>query len=129
MARTLTRSIPRLLALEDRTVPSGLPAQWLQRGSGGGGALFSPQFSPYNANEITVASDMSQLFRSADAGTSWQTVDFRQLQGNHESRVFYTDDPSVRYCLDYANVNGADLTRPSKSTDGGQTWHAIAADP
>jgi len=108
-----------VLALEDRVTPSGVPTVFQQRGSGGGGSLFSPQFSPYNPNEITIASDMSQLFRSADAGASWQTVDFRQLQGNHESRVFYTDDPNVRYCL----------TRPSKSTDGGQTWHPIAADP
>jgi photosystem II stability/assembly factor-like uncharacterized protein len=120
---------PQLVALESRIVPAGLPAQWVQRGSGGGGSLFSPQFSPYNANEITVSSDMSQLFRSTDAGASWQTVDFRQLQGNHESRVFYTEDPNLRYCLDYSNVAGIDLTRPSRSTDGGQTWQPLAIDP
>ncbi len=120
---------PRLMALEARDVPAGPPAQWVQRGAGGGGALFSPQLSPFNANEITIASDMSQLFRSTDAGASWQTVDFRQIQASHESRVFYSEDPNVRYCLDYSSVNGSDLTRPSKSTDGGQTWQPIASDP
>ena len=85
------------------------------------------QFSPFNANEVTIASDMSQLFRSTDAGASWQTVDFRQIQGNHESRVQFTEDPNIRYSLDYSNVAGSDLTRPSKSTDGGLTWQPMSS--
>ena len=50
---------------------------------------------------------MSQLFRSTDAGASWQTVDFRQIQASHESRVFYTEDPNTRYCLRVDPVIGS----------------------
>jgi photosystem II stability/assembly factor-like uncharacterized protein len=106
-----------------------VPTQWTVRGSGGGGALFSPQFNPANPNDIYIASDMSQVFHTTNAGASWQTVDFRQLQGGHEARVQFTEDSNIRYIIDYSNVNGADLVRPSKSIDGGQTWQAIASDP
>src|SRR3954451_7824919 len=60
-----------VLALEDRVTPAGVPTQWVARGAGGGGALFSPQFNPANPNEIYVASDMSQVFRTSDAGANW----------------------------------------------------------
>ncbi|HEY1380495.1 MAG TPA: hypothetical protein VGF55_27085, partial [Gemmataceae bacterium] len=118
-----------LLPLEPRLVPSGVPTQWAVRGSGGGGALFSPQFSPANPGEIYVASDMSQVFHTTDSGANWQELDFRQLEGGHEARVQFTEDPNVRYSLDYSPVDGNDEVRPSKSTDGGQTWHALASDP
>jgi len=118
-----------LTKLEDRLAPSGVPLQWQVRGSGGGGALFSPQFNPANPNDIYVASDMSQVFHTTNAGASWQTVDFRQLQGGHEARVQFTEDPNIRYSIDYSNVNGIDLVRPSKSIDGGQTWQPTAVDP
>src|SRR5262245_21468157 len=81
--------------LESRWVPSGVPAVWVPRGAGGGGSLFSAAYSPFNNNEMYVSSDMSQLFHTTDAGGTWQTVDFRQLQGNHESRVQFTEDPAV----------------------------------
>src|SRR5262245_53874721 len=127
--RTAPVTRPSLLSLEDRLTPSGLPPAWLSRGAGGGGSLFSPQFSPFNANELYVSSDMSQLFHSTNAGDSWEALDHRQIQGNHESRMQFTEDPNLLYCLDYANVNGLDLVRPSKSTNGGQTWQPITTDP
>src|SRR5439155_907596 len=127
LARHRTRLV--LTRLEDRTAPSGVPTQWQVRGSGGGGALFSPQLNPANPNDIYIASDMSQVFHTTNAGALWQTVDFRQLQGGHEARVQFTEDPNIRYSIDYSNVNGTDLVRPSKSVDGGLTWQAIASDP
>src|SRR5215813_5455047 len=101
------------------------PAQWAPRGPGGGGALFAPVFSPHNANEIYLACDMSEQFHSTDLGTSWAVTDFRQIQGNREAQVRFTSNPSIRYALDYTN----DLTTPSRSTDGGATWHQLANDP
>jgi photosystem II stability/assembly factor-like uncharacterized protein len=128
---TLGRFRTRLFVtrLENRLAPSGAPTQWQVRGSGGGGALFSPQFNPANPNDIYIASDMSEVFHTTNAGASWQMVDFRQLQGGHEARVQFTEDPNIRYSIDYSNVDGGDLVRPSKSTDGGQTWQSIASDP
>src|SRR4051794_10592472 len=102
LSRTRGRTAPApkhrprlgLLALEDRSVPSGVPATWVEHGSGGGGSLFSPQINPANPNEYYVSSDMGQLFHTTDAGASWKEVDFRQLQGNHETKVQYTESPS-----------------------------------
>ncbi|HJZ57871.1 MAG TPA: hypothetical protein VKE74_23130, partial [Gemmataceae bacterium] len=110
-------------------MPSGVPTDWVERGSGGGGSLFSPQINPANPNEYYVSSDMGELFHSVDAGTSWQKVDFRQVQGNHETRVNVTEDPSVLYTIDYSSIDGIDHQRPTKSTDGGKTWHPLANDP
>ncbi|HEX4589254.1 MAG TPA: hypothetical protein VH120_04955, partial [Gemmataceae bacterium] len=118
-----------LLSLESRVTPSGVPTQWTVRGAGGGGSLFSPSFNPTNPSEIYVSSDMSQLFRTTNGGAGWQEVDFRQIQGGHESQVQFTENPSIRYCMDYSTINGSDLVRPSRSTDGGQTWQPLANDP
>jgi photosystem II stability/assembly factor-like uncharacterized protein len=120
---------PGLERLEDRTAPSGVPTSWSQRGAGGGGALFSPSVSPFNASELYVASDMSELFHSTDNGASWKAVDFRQIQGNHEAQVQFTEDPNVLYSMDYTSSAGVDHQRPAKSTDGGQSWHPLANDP
>jgi photosystem II stability/assembly factor-like uncharacterized protein len=120
---------PTLIALEGRALLSGVPSQWSIRGSGGGGSLFAPQINPYNPAEYYVSSDMSQLFHTTNSGASWQTVDFRQIQGGHETRVQYTENPNILYALDYSSINGVDNQRPDVSTDGGQTWHPLANDP
>src|SRR5262245_13782108 len=122
---------PRLLVtqLENRTVPSGLPTAWTPRGSGGGGALFAPAINPANGADLWVSPDMSQLFHSADTGASWQTQDFRSIQGGHETRVLFTENPLLRYALDYTDPNGGGAVFPSKSIDGGQTWQHFANDP
>jgi photosystem II stability/assembly factor-like uncharacterized protein len=72
---------------------------------------------------------MSQLFHSSDAGTTWQTTDFREIQGGHESRVNFINNSSIRYALDYSTINGSDLVRPSKSIDNGANWTPLANDP
>jgi photosystem II stability/assembly factor-like uncharacterized protein len=108
------------------TPPSaGTPAQWEPRGPGGGGALFAPSFSPHNPNEIYIACDMSEVFHSTNLGVSWELKDFRQIQGNRESQVRFTSNPSVAYAIDYTD----DLARPSKTTDGGLTWNRLTSDP
>ncbi|MFO0953438.1 MAG: hypothetical protein U0835_20265 [Isosphaeraceae bacterium] len=120
---------PTLAALETRALLSGVPAQWSVRGSGGGGALFSPQINPYNPAEMFVSSDMSELFHSTDGGATWRMLDFRQVQGGQGTRVQYTEDPKVVYTLDYSSINGVDYQRPDVSLDGGATWKPLANDP
>ena len=103
----------------------GPPLQWAPRGPGGGGALFAPSFSPHNQNELYIASDMSEVFHSTNLGESWELIDFRKIQGNRESQIRFTSNPSILYALDYTG----DLVTPSKSTDGGLTWNRLNNDP
>lgn len=124
----MSRRTLRLLALESRIVPA-TPNSWASRGSGGGGALFSPSFHWSNPGEMTIASDMSQIFRSVNSGASWSQLPHHEIQGNHNARVQSTSDPLIQYCLDYSVVGGLDLVRPSKSNDGGATWTPLPADP
>jgi photosystem II stability/assembly factor-like uncharacterized protein len=68
---------------------------------------------------------MSEVFHSTNLGASWELFDFRQIQGNRESHVRFTNNPSILYALDYTG----DLVTPSKSTDGGLTWQRLSNDP
>lgn len=106
-----------------------VPAAWESRGAGGGGALFAPSFNPHLPGQLYVACDMSELFRGTADGTSWELVDFRQIQGNRGCAVQFTSDPQLLYGLDYTTVDGIDLRRPTRSLDGGQTWQVLAGDP
>ncbi|MBX7103468.1 MAG: hypothetical protein K1X57_05280 [Gemmataceae bacterium] len=124
----MKRRLLCLLTLESRIVPAA-PTSWSPRGSGGGGALYSPSIGWTNSSEYTIASDMSQLFRSTNAGAQWSEVNHTEIQGNHYAKVNFTNDPLIRFCLDYTVVGGLDLIRPSKSTDGGATWTPLVADP
>lgn len=128
-ASPFVRFKPVVESLEARELLSAPPTTFSQRGTGGGGALYSPSINPANNNEIYIASDMSNLFRTTNGGSFWNTVSASQIQGNHYAKVQFTNDPLIRYALDYANVNGLDLKRPSKSTDGGTTWIPLAGDP
>ncbi len=98
------------------------PTSWTSRGVGGGGALFLPSINPNNNDEVYLACDMSQVFRSTNFGGSWRVVPFRQLQATgHVGRVEFTNDPSVRYTIDWEG----EAPHPVKSTDGGATWTDI----
>lgn len=99
--------------------------QWTSRGPGGGGALFSPSFSPHNANEIYMSCDMSELFRSGNLGLSWTEIDFREMTGNNGAKVQFTNNPNINFCINFEN----DLRAPFKSTNGGLNWFAISSDP
>lgn len=111
--------------LDLRVLLTGVPTSWVPRGSGGGGALFSPSISPTNPAEEYISSDMGQVFHTTDAGASWREIDFRQLQGGHESQVQATEVPGLLYSVDYGN--NASVVK--KSTDGGTTWNPLPADP
>ncbi|MBL7813311.1 MAG: T9SS type A sorting domain-containing protein [Bacteroidetes bacterium] len=105
------------------------PTQWESRGIGGGGALFSPSFNPANQGELYVSCDMSQLFHSKNKGRNWTEIPFTSIQGGHDSYVSFTNNPLIRYTVDYESVNGNDHIRPMKSTDGGATWAVLSGNP
>ena len=68
-----------------------------------------------------MGSDMGEVFHSTDFGGSWETVDFRALQGGSQlGRMEFTSNPLVRYAL-----NG-DV--PARSYDGGISWTNIPPD-
>src|SRR5262245_43590165 len=113
-----------LLAVVE-TTNAAPPSQWLSRGPGGGGALFAPSFSPFNPNELYISCDMSEVFHTTNLGTSWDLYDFRQIQGNRESQMRFTNNPLIIFSIDYTN----DAATPTKSTDAGLTWHRLSADP
>ncbi|CAN5459452.1 hypothetical protein BH11BAC1_BH11BAC1_08630 [soil metagenome] len=101
------------------------PASFASRGVGGGGALFSPSINPANEDEYFVSCDMSELFHSTDFGLNYDIVDFRKLQGGHNTKMVFTGNTNIRYTIDYTG----DLAFPVKSTDGGQTWNALPGNP
>jgi hypothetical protein len=102
-----------------------VPDLFVARGAGGGGALFAPSFSD-DGQELTIACDMSELFRSTNRGLSWELVPFRQFQGNRSSKVFHSG--GVRYAINHADPTGAERRTISKSTDG-TSWSPLPSDP
>lgn len=102
-----------------------VPSVWTPHGIGGGGSLFSPSFSPFNAGEAYMGCDMGELFHTTDLGISWQVVSFTKLGGGNFTAVQFTNDPQVMYCL---SSNGNGYT-PYKTTNGGATWDSLSGDP
>lgn len=114
-----------LFLLTSSIVFSQIPAAFISRGVGGGGALFSPSINPANENEFYVSCDMSEVFHSADNGQSYDVTDFRTLQGGHNSKMIFTSNSNIRYNIDYTN----DQALPVKSVDGGLTWNVLPGNP
>lgn len=99
---------------------------WESRGIGGGGAFYSASINPHNSQVIYIASDMTGVYRTNNFGISWETLDFKQLQGGVDTNVCFTSGPSILYAL---QVTGDDLRKPAKSVDGGTTWTPLTNDP
>jgi hypothetical protein len=124
------RSSPLLAALAlvcaSASSPSQVPVSWKSVGAGGGGAFFAPAFSPFNHNILTLACDMTGLYRTTNLGASWGMYPFNHIEvGRNASKVGYTSDPNVQYILDAT----FDSQRPMVSTNGGGTWAPLAVDP
>lgn len=97
------------------SVEARAPDRFSSRGPGGGGAFFGPAINPVRPDDLWIGSDMSDLFRSTDFGRTWDTVDFRVVQGGSGGpRVSFTSNPNVLYAL-----NGSTVAR---SQDGGAIW-------
>src|SRR5262249_57461258 len=112
---------PFLETLEERAVPA-VPASWDARGPGGGGALFSPSISPHNGNDLFIASDMGEVFHSANAGQAWDVLNFSQIQGSRPSGVQFTEDPNILYSIDVTN----DSPTPPRRNHRALTWTRFA---
>ncbi|MFO1485402.1 MAG: hypothetical protein U1F71_18720 [Verrucomicrobiaceae bacterium] len=103
------------------------PASFTSRGIGAGGGMFSPSISPHDASTMFLAIDMSNVFRTLNAGSSWQIIDFTQLQGKQLTEVQFTSTPATLYAADQRRTNTeATINRPVKSTDLGLTWTTFA---
>lgn len=100
------------------------PRQFEIRGIGGGGALFSPAVSPFDAQKIWMACDMTELFFTENGGLSWDFYDFRDFVSHTHSPVNFTSDPNLLYALRTSFRDG--LVSPAKSTNGGQSWQPLA---
>ena len=98
------------------------PSIFSPKGIGGGGALFFPKINPSNDNEFYVSCDMSQLFHSSDYGKTYSQVHFSKLQVANTSTYEYTKDNNIAYCT----FNDGNSIYPVKTTDGGNTWKALA---
>ena len=105
------------------------PGNWQPRGIGGGGALFSPSINPANTNEVYIACDMGELFHSTAAGQPWVEEGFMKVTGGHDSYVNFTNNPNIRYTIDYTSIDSVSYVRSMKSTNGGATWGVITNDP
>ncbi len=114
-----------MVALAGAQDPGRSPPGWDALGLGGGGAQFRPSFSPHDKAEVWVASDMGHLQRSNDLARSLKLLDFRQITPSHDSRVIFTSDRRVEYCVDFRD----DVRRLKVSHDGGSTWSFLAKDP
>ena len=102
------------------------PATFNYHGLAGGGAQYSPSINPANPAEIYVACDMSGLYHSTDTGNSWNLINWEYVQASHPSRVQFTNNPNIQYCMTFDNNSGNGYA--IKSTDGGNTW-AYTTDP
>jgi hypothetical protein len=105
------------------------PSAFQSRGIGGGGALFSPSINPANTSDIYMGCDMSELFHSTNAGASWDMISYQKIQGGHDSKVIFTNNPNLMYCIDYNSYNGYDKVRAVMTTNGGLTWTPFTNDP
>ncbi len=105
------------------------PTSWQSVGPGGGGALFQPSINPHDGDEIFVGCDMGELFRTEDFGQSWNPIHFMETQGGRSSKVQFTSDASIAYCVGASTIGGTEAWFPAVSTDGGATWSATAVDP
>jgi hypothetical protein len=103
------------------------PTTWTTTGIGGGGALYSPSINPANPNEIYMGCDMTELFQTTNQGATWTEKPFQQIQGGLYSEVQFTQDPTIRYCINHAAKDNVDKVRPFKSDDGGTTWYPLIA--
>lgn len=105
------------------------PTLWESRGVGGGGAMFAPSINPADDNEFYAGCDMSELFHSTDFGKSYSVLNFKQVNGGHNSTVRFTSTPGLLYTISYKLNGSSDQVVPVKSTDNGATWSNLSGNP
>jgi hypothetical protein len=90
-------------------------------GTGGGGSMYAPAISPFDANTMFVACDMTGLYRSIDGGGHWTMLDGRQVQGSTRFSVVF-DPNSSGHVLGFQPFQGL-----KESFDNGATWALISS--
>ncbi|MBS1538579.1 MAG: exo-alpha-sialidase [Bacteroidetes bacterium] len=105
------------------------PTTWESRGVGGGGAMFAPSINPADDNEFYAGCDMSELFHSKDFGKSYSVLNFKQVNGGHNSTVRFTSTPGLLYTISYKLNGNIDQVVPVKSIDNGITWKNLSGNP
>jgi photosystem II stability/assembly factor-like uncharacterized protein len=97
--------------------PNGRNDKWSLTGYGGGGAMFFPAVSPFNADFAFVACDMTGTFVTYNGGQSWRMF---CLHGPVKYFVFDPVDSNIVYAKSIALF---------KSTDRGNTWNILYPGP
>jgi hypothetical protein len=121
----MLRSLLILLLITPCMTGVAQPLNFVSRGVGGGGALFSPSINPANSQELYISCDMSQLFRSTDFGETYKQVHFSNFSGGANSRVNFSNVTGLLYSISYIH----DVATPVKSTDNGVTWSLLPGNP
>ncbi|MES2629230.1 MAG: hypothetical protein V4616_09720 [Bacteroidota bacterium] len=124
--RSLFTSLATVVAI---SVFGQVPSQWTSHGVGGGGALFAPSINPADHAEFYVACDMSELFHTRNFGNSYQTEDFKKIQGGAHAEVQFSKVTGTMYSIDHTSGAPGYVPVPVKTTNGGQSWSPLPGNP
>ena len=103
---------------------SAQPSLWMPKGIGGGGSLFAPSINPHQTDEVFIVCDMSEMFRTENAGQSWKPLYFDDFRGVTSASMQFTSDPNILYGVSMDDFRLEDII-PLKSTNGGTSWTPI----
>lgn len=111
-----------LCGLFTYAIASSQPLRFEPRGMGGGSEFHSLTISPSAPFTLRVAGSSSQMFSSADFGTTWSTIPYGTLAGGgFAGRITFTTNPMIQYAISYKD--GYHI--PVRSSDAGRTWTPI----
>jgi hypothetical protein len=104
------------------------PSQFVPKGFGGGGYMYSPSISPHDPNRVFINCDMGGMYRSQDGAKTWQMLPTQTIVSTVKGKVQFSADPNILYTVRRSTSNLNDpLLRGelAKTTDGGATWQAM----
>ncbi len=115
------------LAARDQGVAGGLDStQWTELGPGNiGGRMRAIAIDPTNPARMLVGSVAGGVWRSTNAGASWDPCDDLMTNLAVTSLVMTPGDPQVVYAATGEGFSNGDAIRGAgifKSVDGGLTW-------
>jgi hypothetical protein len=124
------RGKAQMRALMTEGVAGGLDsARWTDLGPGNiGGRMRAIAIHPANPSLIFVGSVAGGIWKSVDAGASWQPVDDLMTNLSITTIVFQPGNPTVMYAATGEGFRNADAVRGAgvfKSTDGGLSWSQL----